>query len=618
LLRVSGAEGFRERNVEAEFLFRRSNELRELPCIHTSELRVSAIALVFQFHGNDARLEDAQSLIVAMRARGPDGETLWHDGSVVFGHGKLVNSPECARETYPIHSNDGRFQIVWDGRLDNRDELIRELNARRVCVDQIATDPALVVAAFAEHREQTPKHLRGDFAFAIWDSVERMVFCARDPVGARPFYYALTKNFFAIASYDEALVALDGVRADLNFDRQIYALNPWFSAFEWERAWIDDVRILLPGMALSVRADGRIDKQRYSSWDTVSSRTFSDERDVVDAFADVIERAAEDRLRGLDKVAVMASGGVDSATVALASAKVRGARRIWQFSALQDEAGSCIESQGILALAQTLEAELRALYLPSLTGVCDRQDLARVLQVRHPIDDSITLVAMMCRAAQKDGQRVLLHGASGDLIMHAPNEYLWRYSRNCGFRAALREFRAANRNHTYVRGRSALSTLMRTVYTECVPPSAKLVWRKLRFDREVVLPESVPQADRAAVVREIIEREFDAQLSVERSHWRTGDAETQLGALFPVGLARGSEGYERVAGRFGIEMRDPLTDQRVIEFCLTLPLQFKTNGGWTKRLFRAYCDRVLPSVCVWRSDKIHLGGFLGDFLDERV
>lgn len=84
----------------------------------------------------------------------------------------------------------------------------------------------------------------------------------------------------------------------------------------------------------------------------------------------------------------------------------------------------------------------------------------------------------------------------------------------------------------------------------------------------------------------------------------------RLSALFPVGLVRGLEGYERVAGRFGVELRDPLGAAEVITFANALPLEWLVGEGWTKRLLRAYADRRLPNVSVWRSDKLHLGALV--------
>jgi hypothetical protein len=61
-----------------------------------------------------------------------------------------------------------------------------------------------------------------------------------------------------------------------------------------------------------------------------------------------------------------------------------------------------------------------------------------------------------------------------------------------------------------------------------------------------------------------------------------------------------------------VELRDPLADRRVIAFCLALPLHWRTRDGWTKYLARRWASAVLPEVCVWRSDKIHLGHLLGE------
>jgi hypothetical protein len=83
-----------------------------------------------------------------------------------------------------------------------------------------------------------------------------------------------------------------------------------------------------------------------------------------------------------------------------------------------------------------------------------------------------------------------------------------------------------------------------------------------------------------------------------------------LSALFPEGIVRGLEGYERVAGRFGIELRDPWADEDLIAFCVALPSNLKSGRGWTKYISRRWTSAFLPNECVWRSDRSHLGWML--------
>lgn len=81
--------------------------------------------------------------------------------------------------------------------------------------------------------------------------------------------------------------------------------------------------------------------------------------------------------------------------------------------------------------------------------------------------------------------------------------------------------------------------------------------------------------------------------------------------MAPIGLLRGLEGYQRVASRFGLELRDPFADTQVLDFCLRLRLSVKTHRGWTKWLLRAYCANDLPESVVWNWRKDHLGWLIG-------
>ncbi len=194
---------------------------------------MSAIAAVLRFHGEPARRGETERLIAAMSARGPDGAVTWQSGGVALGHGMLHGTPESVAEVQPLVAADGRFRMIWDGRLDNRDELRRELDLHRI-VPRDDSDPELVLQMFVLHGDRTPARLLGDFAFAVWDAVEQRLFCARDHVGARPFYYVFNDDFFALASEDEALLVLPDVSCEPCEDRLIYALVPSFDAFDWQ------------------------------------------------------------------------------------------------------------------------------------------------------------------------------------------------------------------------------------------------------------------------------------------------------------------------------------------------------------------------------------------------
>src|SRR5437867_2222826 len=124
-----------------------------------------------------------------MTFRGPDEQRIWVDGNVGFGHTLLRTTFESEHEHQPF-TLDGHVFIVADARVDAQADLIAKLSAHGEKVKHGVTDVELLLRAYRVWGEDCVDHLLGDFAFAVWDGPRRLLFCARDQLGVKPFFYA--------------------------------------------------------------------------------------------------------------------------------------------------------------------------------------------------------------------------------------------------------------------------------------------------------------------------------------------------------------------------------------------------------------------------------------------
>lgn len=572
---------------------------------------MSAIAFLLRLDGCPASVEEVAPILAHMRARSPDGQHIWLLDEVAFGHGRLINTPEAGAERYPCAAGSGRYQMTWDGRLDNRTDLITRLGLHDPQLLPDSPDPDLVLAAYAVWGSSCVSHLRGDFAFVIWDKEAQLAFCARDPMGARPFYYHLSSKVFAVASEDEALLALPGVSRAPSLPRIAdRILTNENLPLEWERSWIEGVEILMPGTSLQVTSDGRARKETYKRWATPPVSRFADEREALEAFESVFLQAVRRRTRGLDRIALITSGGIDSASLAVAASRIRDGSSLECFSIVGDEPQSCIETRAIHSIASTLGATARTFHVPSMTGELCAEDLAEFYARPHPIDGVVPIIAMMCLAASRRGHRVLLHAVSGDLALHENQFYLLRYARERGLRAAWREAAAAKAHHTYLMGMARWRMWKGALAVDGLPPALKRHLRAMRTFWPTPAQDEEPDM---AAFRRVMERVTPPSSMGTPATARLSQGKAQaehLSVLFPQGIVRGLEGYERVAGRYGIELRDPWADEDLINFCVALPSSLKSGQGWTKYIARRWTSEALPDECVWRSDRSHLGWML--------
>ena len=160
---------------------------------------MSVIAGVIRFDGGPIEPRLIEKVTSAMHYRGPDGINHWVRGSVALGQCMLRTTPESVEETQPLANEDESLVLIMDGRVDNWEELRRELLGRGAKL-RTRADAELALRAYETWGRDCLTHIDGDFALAIWDARRREAFCARDRVGVKPFYYQWNGRRLVFAS----------------------------------------------------------------------------------------------------------------------------------------------------------------------------------------------------------------------------------------------------------------------------------------------------------------------------------------------------------------------------------------------------------------------------------
>ena len=576
---------------------------------------MSAIAGIVSLSGKPIDASLIERLTLSMTARGPDRRQTWQTERVALGHCLLRTTPEALHEEQPMASNDCQLRIVFDGRLDNRSELFRELRARNVAIRD-ETDPALVLAAYSLWGEKVPERLLGDFAFAIWDGRENKVFCARDHIGNRPCYYVQTADFLAFASEDATLLDVPGVSAAPNdpMVASAYVFGLWRAMTEY--SWLQDVRVLMPGRSVTAHLpSGRVAWTTYWAPSTGSMANYSSVEEAMEAFRAVFFEAVRGRLRSNGPPAALLSGGMDSASIAATLCEFQNEGDIGPihaYSAVHDRPESCVESQKILTLAAVCSDVHHRQSVPSYAGEVDFDAFFSFMYDKsHPVELSVSLVALMCLMAQQNGHRVLMHGASADCCSELGENYAEHYVGRLSLPELWRECQQASAHHSYVRGRPAATLMAAAIIRRLLPTQQRLLWQR---GKRHLQPDPITTTP----INELLATDIGARqrlaalLAANPGAAPFSFASQRRTAIFPLGIVHGLEAYERVAGRAGVEMRDPYADRRVVEFFLALPPELLVRQGWTKYLVRRTFANQLPDNVVWSSDKTHVGRWVFD------
>jgi|SRR5208337_1209380 len=214
---------------------------------------MSGIAAIFNL---DTRPVDRGLLtrtIDAVPYRGPDGIHIWTDGSVGLGHAMMCTTPESRLERQPLHDDDAGLVLTMDGRVDNREELAGVLTGKghRLRDD---TDAELVLRAYECWGENSPAKIFGDFAYVIWDARRRHLFCARDILGIKPFYYFHDRRIFLCASELQQILKCARVPREPN-EGMVASILPGVCAIERRRCLIPFFA-LRPPIPLQSRQSG--------------------------------------------------------------------------------------------------------------------------------------------------------------------------------------------------------------------------------------------------------------------------------------------------------------------------------------------------------------------------
>jgi len=202
----------------------------------------------------DRKLEVMNHLL---RHRGPDGEGTWRHPKegVGFAHRRLsiIDLKETGRQ--PMTDRSGNW-VIFNGEIYNYIELRQELGKHNFVTD---SDTEVILFAYRKWGRDCVNHLRGMFAFALWDEAERTLFCARDRFGIKPFYYTIVDQVLYFASEAKALLPfVKQIETDLDAFKDYLAFQFCLAG----KTLFKGIQELLPAHTLSI-SNGQIEVKRY-------------------------------------------------------------------------------------------------------------------------------------------------------------------------------------------------------------------------------------------------------------------------------------------------------------------------------------------------------------------
>ena len=528
--------------------------------------------------------EDAPRLLAAAMAyRGPDGRGAWHQGPAALVHALLLTGDEEAPPPQPL-SLDGDVWITADARVDDRGTLARALRAAGEDVSASDDAATLILRAYHAWGTECVRHLVGDFVFAVWDAPRRRLFCARDQIGVKPFYYALLPGALVFSNTLDAVRLHPGVSAELD-ERSVADFLVRGFPLDAERTIWAGVRALPPAHALTYEG-GRIDVRRY--WEPPRDEVlrYRNPAEYAEHFVDVLSAAVVDRLPN-GSASIFLSGGRDSPTVAALAkeAVARGERstEIRGFTAYYARLFADPEPRFARMVGEALGVPIRWLAVDDYQPF-ERFESDPLFYRPEPADSPLMAIEVDQWSQAAEHARVLLTGFGGDAVL--------RESRS-------RMTRLAAGGHLL---RAAWEGAQYAWHHRRLPRPGVRTWLRERRGEGRTRLEAPAWIDPDFARRTELEARLDALAEPPRTtHPLRPEAYEQVVApLWPSLFTYADPGATRIA----LEVRHPFMDVRVVRFLLSVPpAQWYNDKG----LLRIGMRGRLPDA-VLRRPKTPLAG----------
>lgn len=596
---------------------------------------VSAICGILHLDGRPVTRGTVAKMSAALSHRGPDRSGEWCDGAVGLGHRLLRTTPESTSEEQPVVWTREGIVLVADARIDNRDELRASMGSR---VPARPSDAEIIAEAYLRWGPECVQRLIGDFSFCVWNSRDRSLFCARDPMGVRPFYYLSTRQFFAFGSELKAILALPGVRPTI--DEEQVALFLGWSQDDRSRTIFREFMRLPAGHTLLVSPDA-IRVQRYWSPESSPDVRFASDAEYVDAFRDRFSTAVNACLRGVEPLGATLSGGLDSSSIVCMSRQLRGldAPPLQTFSLVFPSLPA--KELRLIDERPFVETVIAGGGVePHFVRGDETSPLRDIRRMLWHLDEphsspNLFLHCAMFEAAHASGVRVLLDGFDGDsAISHGFGRLtgLMRADDLDTLEVQLRDFSAHHQKEVGLALREYVLPYLgelarRGDYLTWLRAASRLAHRFQISRRELAkdfgLRPLIPTALRARsrtvrpgdlTARELLQPGLSRVLKRHVRHSAAAslrrplasEREGHLRGLLQPGYQAALEVADKSAAAFFVEPRYPFFDRRLIEFCVGLPEEQKFDRGWPRLLFRRAMEGILPREIQWRSWKANL------------
>lgn len=570
---------------------------------------MSAIAGYFSFNDRSVDPGVLQKIRNALAPHGPDAGKIWQSSQIGLVQRLMRITPEDLFEQQPVVGAAGRFVLITDVRIDNRDELVSAFGWNTAQA-RLLPDSRFVMEAWLRWKEFCGRELIGCYCIAVWDNWERQLTLIRDPVGERAVHYFCNSDFFAFATMPKGLFAIAEVPRELNEEKlaDFLVLNQR----DHRTTHYKNIYRLAPGHYIHITATG-ITEKCYWQPDFEKRLKLKNDDDYVEAFNELFREVISSQLRCRTPVSAFMSGGLDSSSIAVEAAGIL------------RESGKCLATfthvprpdfNGPVPKGRYADESERVKKIAALCGNIDinlvtpAEDETLISgldnffdSMEFPLRNTANRlwVEAILREQQKRGVKAILSGDFGNQTFSWHGYHSLPHKlRQGNLWEVLKETLAISRTQNLpwwkVFGGQALAPLM---------PRIRELHRSGYHWRSMLISTS-PWRHHSAIHPDFARRTSVVQRGAAVGHdFRYSTPLDSREARWFVLMAPGfyadlQAGWK---ARFGVEQRNPAVDRRILEFCLSIPEEQFLLNGTARRLVKRAFENRLPAEVLYSSER---------------
>ncbi|MFH0774861.1 MAG: asparagine synthase (glutamine-hydrolyzing) [bacterium] len=519
-----------------------------------------------------------------LRHRGPDDEGVYIGKNIGLGHRRL-SIIDLSTGHQPLSNEDGTIWIVFNGEIYNFLELRPNLTNRGHRF-KTKTDTETVIHLYEEYGVQCVQHLRGMFAFAIWDEKKKRLFLARDRIGKKPLCYAFTKNSFIFASELKAILEDSDIDRQINLEAIHHYLT--YQCVPSPMTIFAQIKKLPPAHIMVIE-DGKMELERYWRPEYIP-KTSLKEPEIIEHILEILKEATRIRLISDVPLGAFLSGGIDSsATVAMMSQLMD--KPVKTFSIGFPEA-----SFNELSFARVVADRFKTEHYEFIVKPDALDILPKIVwHYDEPYSDSSCIPTYYLSQLTKQHVTVALNGDGGDETFAGYERYLAYKLTSCyekvpkfirdGIFAFLKAFPESSSRRDFIRGAKRFAEVM-------AEPSERRYIRWLSIFSNGLkdkiyseeMKERMKSIDSVEIVAESFKRSgtndlLDTLLFVDTMNY--------LPEVLMVKVDIASMAHS-------LECRSPFLDHKLVEFAASIPSNLKLKGKKTKYILKKALSGILP------------------------